>query len=96
MVHARVEAVVRCRSRSPQRRPRHAGRAAAAAPAADRDEALRGRRGVADSTIRVDVDLLDKLMNLVGELVLARNQIVCSAATREDLEPARAPPSGST
>jgi two-component system chemotaxis sensor kinase CheA len=31
---------------------------------------------VADSTIRVDVGLLDKLMNLVGELVLARNQIL--------------------
>ena len=30
----------------------------------------------ADSAIRVDVALLDKLMNLVGELVLARNQIV--------------------
>lgn len=29
-----------------------------------------------DSTIRVDVKLLDKLMNLVGELVLTRNQIV--------------------
>ena len=29
-----------------------------------------------DSTIRVDVVLLDKLMNLVGELVLARNQIL--------------------
>lgn len=29
-----------------------------------------------DSTIRVDVALLDTLMNLVGELVLARNQIV--------------------
>jgi two-component system, chemotaxis family, sensor kinase CheA len=28
------------------------------------------------STIRVDVTLLDKLMNLVGELVLARNQIL--------------------
>ena len=30
----------------------------------------------ADSTIRVDVSLLDRLMNLVGELVLARNQIL--------------------
>jgi two-component system chemotaxis sensor kinase CheA len=30
----------------------------------------------ADSSIRVDVGLLDKLMNLVGELVLARNQIM--------------------
>ena len=29
-----------------------------------------------DCTIRVDVNLLDKLMNLVGELVLARNNIV--------------------
>ena len=31
---------------------------------------------VAGSSIRVDVTLLDKLMNLVGELVLARNEIV--------------------
>ncbi|MGY6499438.1 MAG: chemotaxis protein CheA [Acidimicrobiales bacterium] len=31
---------------------------------------------VSDSTIRVDVRLLDDLMNLVGELVLARNQIL--------------------
>jgi two-component system chemotaxis sensor kinase CheA len=34
------------------------------------------RRSVADSAIRVDVDLLDGLMNMVGELVLARNQLV--------------------
>lgn len=31
---------------------------------------------IADSALRVDVTLLDKLMNLVGELVLARNQII--------------------
>ena len=30
----------------------------------------------ADSTVRVNVELLDRLMNLVGELVLTRNQIV--------------------
>ncbi len=42
---------------------------AAAAPAG-------GATSVADSSIRVDVPLLDKLMNLVGELVLARNQIL--------------------
>jgi two-component system chemotaxis sensor kinase CheA len=29
-----------------------------------------------DATIRVDVSLLDRLMNLVGELVLARNQVL--------------------
>jgi two-component system chemotaxis sensor kinase CheA len=39
---------------------------------------------VSDSSIRVDVGLLDKLMNLVGELVLARNQIVQFGATHED------------
>ncbi|HEU5119237.1 MAG TPA: chemotaxis protein CheA, partial [Isosphaeraceae bacterium] len=37
-----------------------------------------------DSTIRVDVAVLDGLMNLVGELVLARNQLVQSPATREE------------
>ncbi len=37
-----------------------------------------------DSTIRVDVSVLDGLMNLVGELVLARNQLVQSPATREE------------
>ncbi|MGL5061587.1 MAG: chemotaxis protein CheA, partial [Microcoleus sp.] len=31
---------------------------------------------IADAAIRVDVGLLDKLMNLVGELVLCRNQIL--------------------
>jgi two-component system chemotaxis sensor kinase CheA len=30
----------------------------------------------ADSTLRVDVDLLNRMMNLVGELVLTRNQIL--------------------
>jgi len=37
---------------------------------------------LSESTIRVDVVLLDKLMNLVGELVLARNQILQAAATQ--------------
>jgi two-component system, chemotaxis family, sensor kinase CheA len=39
--------------------------------------AQKAARGQAsDSSIRVDVGLLDKLMNLVGELVLARNQVL--------------------
>ena len=42
------------------------------------------RRSIADSTIRVDVDLLDKLMNLAGELVLSRNQILQFAALQQD------------
>ena len=35
-----------------------------------------GKRSAADSTIRVDVGLLDQLMRMVGELVLTRNQVV--------------------
>ncbi|MTV27069.1 hypothetical protein FTX61_16845 [Nitriliruptoraceae bacterium ZYF776] len=52
------------------------------AAAEDVEEALEtqakagGGRSVADTSIRVDVGLLDELMNLVGELVLARNQIL--------------------
>jgi len=40
---------------------------------------------VSDSSIRVDVVLLDKLMNLVGELVLARNQILQFSNGKEDV-----------
>jgi two-component system chemotaxis sensor kinase CheA len=39
---------------------------------------------VSDTSIRVDVGLLDRLMNLVGELVLARNQIVQFSASQEN------------
>ena len=33
------------------------------------------RHGVAESSVRIDVDLLDEMINLVGELVLVRNQV---------------------
>ncbi len=39
---------------------------------------------VADSALRVDVGLLDQLMTLVGELVLARNQIKQLSGTQEN------------
>ena len=39
---------------------------------------------VSESAIRVDVGLLDKLMNLVGELVLARNQVLQFTTQKED------------
>jgi two-component system, chemotaxis family, sensor kinase CheA len=48
------------------------------------------RRAVADSTIRVDVDLLDELMLLVGELVLTRNQIVQYVGRTNDTDLIRA------
>ncbi len=38
----------------------------------------------AESSIRVDVQLLDRLMNLVGELVLARNQVLQVTAGVDD------------
>ncbi len=44
---------------------------------------LRGG-GVSEGSIRVDVSLLDGLMNLVGELVLARNQILQLVANEQD------------
>ena len=39
---------------------------------------------ISESSIRVDVGLLDKLMNLVGELVLARNQVLQFSTTQQD------------
>lgn len=38
-----------------------------------------------ETTLRVDVDLLDHLMNLAGELVLARNQILQTTKSRTDI-----------
>ena len=43
-----------------------------------------GSRSVSDSAIRVEVDQLDKLMNLVGELVLSRNQIIQHTSSSEE------------
>lgn len=40
--------------------------------------------GVADRSIRLDVGVLDHLMNLVGEMVLARNQIMQNATIQSD------------
>lgn len=53
---------------------------AAPAPAAVAEpldpEADPAPRGVVDSSVRVDIELLDGLVQLVGELVLTRNQIM--------------------
>jgi two-component system chemotaxis sensor kinase CheA len=42
------------------------------------------REDAANSNIRVDVNLLDKVMNLVGELVLARNQVLQFTSNQKD------------
>ena len=39
---------------------------------------------IADSSLRVDVALLDRLMNLVGELVLTRNQVLQCSVLHEN------------
>jgi len=64
---------------------------AVAAPAKSKDEAPERSESegdkhgaISESNIRVDVVLLDRLMNLVGELVLARNQILQHAAQDGD------------
>jgi len=44
----------------------------------------RGPVTTSDSTLRVDVGLLDRLMNLVGELVLTRNQLAQFNSGRDD------------
>ncbi|HEY0950774.1 chemotaxis protein CheA [Nocardioides sp.] len=56
-----------------------------AKPPAEGEEPA-ARRNVAESSIRVDVELLDTLMRLVGELVLTRNQIVRQAGEQDGLD----------
>jgi len=58
--------------------------AAPVAVAADAGKPADTNSAAAGSGIRVDVGLLDRLMNLVGELVLARNQILQFTATTEN------------
>jgi two-component system, chemotaxis family, sensor kinase CheA len=48
------------------------------------EESVLKSSAVADANIRVGVGLLDKLMDLVGELVLTRNQILQFNTERED------------
>lgn len=43
-----------------------------------------GKGPVAAQTLRVSVDILDQLMNMVGELVLTRNQLLQLTKTEED------------
>jgi two-component system, chemotaxis family, sensor kinase CheA len=72
--------------------PRHVGEllveqgAIAPADVAEALSAQGDRRGpvASETSIRVDVGLLDDLMNLVGELVLARNQILQFTHTSGD------------
>jgi two-component system chemotaxis sensor kinase CheA len=55
------------------------------APAPAGDEVAGRAASAPEPSIRVDVGLLDRLMNLVGELVLSRNAILREAASSKDL-----------
>jgi two-component system chemotaxis sensor kinase CheA len=48
------------------------------------EKAAAAKGEAADGTVRVNVGVLDKLMNLMGELVLARNQMVQSTRALRD------------
>jgi len=58
----------------------------AKAPESSASAAPAAGQSASDSTIRVDVNHLDRLMNRVGELVLLRNQIVQFSNASEDAE----------
>jgi len=60
-----------------------------AKPAPEPGEAGEHKRSVVESTVRVDVELLDTLMRMVGELVLSRNQLVSELDEQNDSALAR-------
>ena len=67
----------------PQSAPQSASEqiATVAPPASDGNKPpAQAGAGAAESTLRVDVTLLNRMMNLVGELVLTRNQVLQATA----------------
>ena len=58
---------------------------ASSAESAEAQKPKPGATAATDSTLRVDVALLNRMMNLVGELVLTRNQILQATAHHANL-----------
>lgn len=81
---------------APARNPVTAPAPAAKTPAAVAKEtkpktaAAQHSKPVAESNVRVDTRLLDKIMNMVGELVLVRNRLVRLGISHEDEEMGKA------
>ncbi|MBT00683.1 MAG: chemotaxis protein CheA [Oceanospirillaceae bacterium] len=63
---------------------------AKAAAAASGGRAGGGQKAAPETNVRVDTRLLDKIMNMVGELVLVRNRLVRLGVTHEDEEMGKA------
>ena len=61
-----------------------AGNSAASNDAESSSESGEKNQAISETTVRLDVALLDRLMNLVGELVLARNQILQFSQSTSD------------
>jgi two-component system chemotaxis sensor kinase CheA len=70
--------------------PRPAPSTAPAAPAAGAAQQGGAHPGQGESTVRVDTEVLDHIMNMVGELVLARNRLVALVSAKADEEMAKA------
>jgi len=71
----------------PEPAPAPAPEPAAAKPAGKKSSADKGGEpSVAAQTIRVNVDLLENLMNMVSELVLTRNQLLQMVRNQSDSE----------
>ena len=56
-------------------------------PGAEAHPGASAQPNAADSTLRVDIGLLNRMMNLVGELVLTRNQILQANSTDAEFTP---------
>jgi two-component system chemotaxis sensor kinase CheA len=75
---ALIERLTRLQGAAPPAAP------SSAQPAGRAKAGVAPASALAESSVRVDVGLLDRLMTLVGELVLTRNQIVQIAAARRE------------
>ena len=68
----------------PEKPAASAAPAAPAAPAAGKnDKKPAANKPVVNRTVRVDIEKLDTLMNLVSELIIAKNSLVSASATVE-------------
>ncbi len=56
-----------------------------AKPAVNAEHSRTSLATVADSTVRVDIKVIDSIMNMVGELVLVRNRLLGLSSTHADV-----------
>lgn len=82
---AAAPAAVEAKSSAPAKAP-----AATKAQPAQSEKQTAKPQSNADSNVRVDTRLLDKIMNMVGELVLVRNRLVRLGVSQEDEEMGKA------